>query len=176
MTYIITRGLEPIQRKIAKELIQYCVDKFMPRLSSKITIKLRGKNNLLKKYVIYGNATYEELGEYRPRDFIIDIDNTISLDLFARTLLHEMVHIKQWAKGEMVHMEKTGYTKWHREKLDSENMEYYDHPWEIEAHGREEGLLQSFLSENIKWEKYIHESIKDHTMYRSTQMVFPFYR
>ena len=34
---------------------------------------------------------------------------------------------------------------WNRKKIDTTNMEYYDYPWEIDAYGREVGLVYKFF-------------------------------
>ena len=61
-----------------------------------------------------------------------------------KTLAHELVHVKQYALGEL---------KWRDAGLlykgvnhNPENlMEYFETPYEIEAYGREKGLLAGFL-------------------------------
>jgi hypothetical protein len=50
------------------------------------------------------------------------------------TVAHEMVHVKQYAKGELTEQSWQG-------KLINPKQEYWDQPWEIEAHGREVGLF-----------------------------------
>ena len=61
-----------------------------------------------------------------------------------KTLAHELVHVKQYVMGEL---------KWRDVGLlykgvnhDVMNlMEYFELPYEIEAYGREKGLLYGFL-------------------------------
>lgn len=87
----------------------------------------------------------------RSRYFTIQLRNSkedTEYDII-QTLAHEMVHVKQHAKNE--HMKSFGTAKgglkiesiwmgkpWRPKK--SENA-YYDSPWEIEAYGREVGLM-----------------------------------
>ena len=52
-----------------------------------------------------------------------------------------MVHVKQFAKGEMVDVVRANKIRWHGVDFDDEDKSYYDQPWEIEAHGREMGPI-----------------------------------
>jgi hypothetical protein len=52
-----------------------------------------------------------------------------------RTIVHEMVHIKQFLKGEL---DEQGI-RWYGELYD--NVAYGKQPWEIEAYGREDELF-----------------------------------
>ena len=58
------------------------------------------------------------------------------------TLAHEMVHVKQWATGEMKELVRQNKTRFKGELFG--NTEYWFRPWEIEAHGIEKGLF-------VKW-------------------------
>ena len=44
-------------------------------------------------------------------------------------------------------------------KINSDDIDYYDHPWEIEAFGLETGLFDKFATQESLWE--IFEDIKD---------------
>jgi len=61
------------------------------------------------------------------------------------TLMHELVHVKQYANSEMFDY-VDGRTRWKGSVYDNaKDMEsYYDSPWEIEAYGRTEGLWDMF--------------------------------
>ena len=60
------------------------------------------------------------------------------------TLAHEMVHVKQFALGEMKDGISSAYTYWQGSQISEEDNDYWDLPWEIEAHGREKGLFTRF--------------------------------
>ena len=53
-----------------------------------------------------------------------------------------MVHVKQYAKGELRQLPSTNneVCKWLGKRYEWE-MHYWDRPWEIDAHGREKGLV-----------------------------------
>jgi hypothetical protein len=83
---------------------------------------------------------------YRARDFTITLRPNLSKKQTLLALAHEMVHIKQYAKGELRDYVRTRRCKWRGEIFD-ERISYWDAPWEIEAHGREKGLYISFINE-----------------------------
>ena len=56
------------------------------------------------------------------------------------TIAHEMVHVKQYSKGELIDMSRSGQTKWQNVPVNKQT-NYWDQPWEIEAHGKELGLF-----------------------------------
>ena len=58
-----------------------------------------------------------------------------------------MVHIKQYAHGEL---DET-LMSWKGKRVDSNNLDYYDHPWEIEAHGLEVSLFSKFVIGEKLW-------------------------
>jgi hypothetical protein len=60
------------------------------------------------------------------------------MDCFA----HELVHVKQWAKGEYYQtMKDSKVYVFNKKKVDIRKVDYWDQPWEIEAHGRAIGLV-----------------------------------
>ena len=82
-----------------------------------------------------------------PTYFTIELnpDDDVSI---LQTLAHEMVHLKQFATGELRLMKRCSKwknTTWKHKK--DEMDDYYDSPWEIEAFGREEGLFLRFATE-----------------------------
>jgi len=86
----------------------------------------------------------------KPKKFIIKVDGTIGVDRIFETLAHEMVHIKQYALGEL----NASLTNWKGTEVDPEKIYYYFRPWEIEAHGVEYGLLNKFILEEKLWKVF----------------------
>ena len=60
------------------------------------------------------------------------------------TLAHELVHVKQYATGEMRDRDNA-IVEWMGEKYNQDELEYWEHPWEIDAYGREVGLYIRFM-------------------------------
>ncbi len=59
-----------------------------------------------------------------------------------------MVHVKQYIFGET----NDTLTKWRNTKIDPDKIDYWIQPWEIDAYGRETGLLTKFVVSEHLWE------------------------
>jgi len=66
---------------------------------------------------------------YKPREFVIELRSRRSLKNTLITLAHEMVHVKQFTKGEL----NPANDKWKGESVNTDIVEYSDLPWEVEA-------------------------------------------
>jgi hypothetical protein len=72
-------------------------------------------------------------------EYFDDDDNVIELTLEIQTgqsqedtihtLAHEMVHVRQYVRGEL----SDGMDVWRGKKINAESIDYEDQPWEIEA-------------------------------------------
>jgi hypothetical protein len=68
-------------------------------------------------------------------------------ELYIKTLLHELVHLRQWVVGSLrVRYGKLCYSKEPVEKYD-----YWHQPHEIEAREQEETLYLEYLFEKNGW-------------------------
>lgn len=120
------------------------------RLRTNIQVNLHHK-----LYVDKSNCSEGLCESVDQRHFIIDValyGNWLS------TLAHEMVHVKQFARGELYESINLGMHRWKGEWLSNNRQcvkDYWDHPWEIEAHGRETGLFIRWAEANdlakYKW-------------------------
>lgn len=115
------------------------------QLDKNISLKIQIKDNLNAG----GYCDFEDIAPLPPRDFTIEIDRTKKRIHMFIALAHEMVHLKQFAKGEVKDkLYKRKYVKvWKGEVYDDE-VSYWDQPWEIEAYGMENSLVAKFLMEN----------------------------
>jgi hypothetical protein len=100
-------------------------------------------------YNTVGDCTWED-DNIRPREFVIRLDADMGKRKMLIALAHEMVHVKQYAKCEMRDMMRCSHTKWYRETVNTDDINYWDLPWEIEAHGREAGLYVRFKQHWMK--------------------------
>jgi len=86
-----------------------------------------------------------------PRAFELSLLPNFSTRKSLILLAHEMVHIKQYATGELrEYIRYPNILKYRKQYFNIDETynnddEYYDSPWEIEAYGREYGLYVRFL-------------------------------
>ncbi len=74
---------------------------------------------------------------HKPRDFEIQLQSNMDSKMYIETLLHELVHLRQWVHGTLTM--KSGKFVWKGE--DIHHIDYMNQPHEIEAFREEDGLL-----------------------------------
>jgi hypothetical protein len=120
-------------------------------ISSKLreNIYLRIKFN--PKIDVYGYASILEYNSSRKaREFEIEIHPGIGAAEILKCLAHEMTHIKQYAYSET----NETLTRWKGNRVDSDVIDYWNQPWEIEAYGMESGLFSKFAVKEKLWEVF----------------------
>jgi len=86
-------------------------------------------------------------GERWPKYFEVEIEERLQKRPQLQVLAHELVHVKQYAKGHLRQLQRGGYSwlgaKYKHITPDREiwSKEYNRLPWEIEARGMEEVLF-----------------------------------
>lgn len=80
---------------------------------------------------------------YKPRFFVIELRRNRSFKTTISTLAHEMVHLKQFAKGELAVMQD----RWHKTFIDTDVVPYAELPWEIEASSMEHVLYKMYVNQ-----------------------------
>ena len=139
MNYIEITGGKTRQQDYARSMVEYCINKLMPRMK---TLNVDVKLTKLK-----GDAMGYCLRD-TPRDFSIEVDHTQGLRKMLETVAHEMVHVKQYARSEMTDwIIEDKFYKWKGDFV-PESTDYWDLPWEIEANGREVGLFIRWAQDN----------------------------
>lgn len=136
-------------RSLTQSLVDYCADKL--NLNDSIILDIEFSNKLYKEDGLLGEIDFDD-NNHRPKEFTMTVDKTVSKRRIMETIAHEMVHVKQYAKGELVDLSRCGSTKWQNEVVNKDT-NYWDLPWEVEAHGKELGLFIR-LAEDNKLGKY----------------------
>jgi hypothetical protein len=107
-----------------------------------IQIKFNEKMN------VFGTACIEEYNaSNKPREFVIELHPWIGAKNLLKTLAHEMVHIKQFINLEI----NESLSKWKGDSIDPDSIDYYSHPWEMEAHSLENSLLTKYAIKEELW-------------------------
>lgn len=130
---------------MAFKAVDFFVDRVMPRMKNSLSVRIIGEPNLLQEQTMFGFCDYVDVESRYPREFEITVCTNTSMDLFLSTIMHEMVHVKQWARGEMRDL-SVSTRRWKNSKIDIENVDYYEHPWEVEAFEMEKQLMKEFWS------------------------------
>lgn len=156
MVITFERGhLSTRQRKLMCEAAELFAGILMdPRMVRNIQLDINIDNNL----DVMGECICED-DTRNPRWFTINLRNKRDDDDMIKTLAHELVHVKQYAKNQLAKcltVSKNGKcavaTKWNGEiwKAKKREDDYFDSPWEVEAYGREVGMYH-------RWVKHYNE-------------------
>ena len=146
MTVVVNiKGGSKTQKKHTQTMVEFCVNMLMPRMK---TLEINVHIKDFKEDDSYGYAiATNEACDVRPREFDVDINKHTRLRRLLETVAHEMVHVKQFARGELYQSSMTAKHRW-QGKWQRGEKHYYDLPWEIEAHGREIGLFVRWAETN----------------------------
>lgn len=126
------------RKRICEDTTTWFVNQFLPRHQLDIRIVHRG----LKREQVYGWCDFED--DYkRPRSFLIELQTFMNEELYIKTLLHELVHMRQWVKGSL--RQKRGKMYYGTQKI--EDYEYEDQLHEVEAREQEEILYANYMNE-----------------------------
>tara|TARA_B100000925_G_scaffold215626_1_gene164855 strand:+ start:437 stop:886 length:450 start_codon:yes stop_codon:yes gene_type:complete len=139
LMFIEVIGGSKSQKNHVEKMVAFCAKKLMPKMNLDITV------NLCKPTGAMGYCCEAD----NKRTFELEIDKSQSLRALLETVAHEMVHVKQYARRELDPNKEV----WMGKTYNPENVNYWDLPWEIEAHGREVGLFVRYCEEN-KLAKY----------------------
>ena len=142
MNDIMIIGGSHFKRTTAEMVINFCIKKLMPRMKT-LDILLYLEKNM-------DRADGYCLAESK-RSFVLEIDSRLKGDDFITAITHEMVHVKQYARGETADVNQ--FTKsWKGEEyisLYSTVEEYMKLPWEEEAYRLQETLCEEYKNEYL---------------------------
>ena len=82
-------------------------------------------------------------GYSRPRQFFIEMNNSLDNNEYLKGLFHELIHLKQWVLRQRV-TTKDNKDYWYGKQID-DNVAYMDLPWEKEAYSREDTVFNWYL-------------------------------
>lgn len=136
-------------RPYVNDAVTFFAEQLIPdgRIRNRCTTKVYFNT----KIMVCGYATVEACNsKNQPRKFIIEVNPYQGVRGIFATLAHEMVHIKQYILDET----NDTLSKWHGRKVDSDAIDYWLHPWEIDAFGREAGLTHKFVVQNQLWDVF----------------------
>ena len=116
-----------------------------PRLFANSYVEIRIK----QKLDVSGYCDIIEEGKRTPRAFVLEVKAASVAEMIA-TIAHEMVHVKQYRRGELHHTRHSSLVRWGKETVDLREVDYISLPWEKEAYDKEEELLCEFAKSLIR--------------------------
>lgn len=133
--------------KLSKAEVRYASNFFM-NLLFKDKPKIVPELDVIVQFIDLGDTKgfcySEDDVDKNPRIFTVEIDPSLSRKQQLLTLAHEYVHIKQYATNEM-YDEDHQMVRWRKKLVNTEEIDYWDQEFEIEAWGRQEGLYQRYI-------------------------------
>jgi hypothetical protein len=123
---------------LCKDVVTWFISRFLPRHKLEIEVLHRG---LKREYALgYCDVAGET---QRPREFLIEMDTHMDKSTYATVLIHELIHLRQWVKGEL----KLKASKMHYKGECVDGLKYREQPHEIFAHYYERILYQQYLKD-----------------------------
>ena len=119
-----------------KMLIDACITFYARDLKidkNNFTLGVVSKKGLAKEIGANGMAV-----RIRNNIFVMELDSKLSMENLVQVIAHEMVHIKQFVRGQISFKGRSMY--WLGNKVIKSKINYYDHPWEIDAWSKEKLL------------------------------------
>ena len=136
MNEVVVTGGNRFQKEIVAKTGYHMIKVMMPRMRTLyIEVAIKKMKGDAVGYCMMGDDN---------RDFEIEVANHLTLKDFVETICHEMVHVKQFARNEM-----SGDGKRWKKKNISENTDYWQLPWEKEAHKKQHKLAQMVWMSDI---------------------------
>ena len=142
---IIVRGGSKHQQKCVYSITKYCIQTLMPRMRTiEVNINICNFSN----DSAYGYCVPSDYADIRrPREFDIELNKTLPLSELLVTAGHELVHVKQYARGELYQSTVTRKHRW-QGIWQNDNVAHAELPWEIEAYDKEPKLYNSWCKCN----------------------------
>ena len=141
MSYITHSGYG-YRKRVCEDVTSWFLNRFFPRHKITVDIVHRGLN----RECVYGYC--DVVGEtYRPRHFLIELNTHMDEELYIKTLLHELTHLRQWVVGSL--RLRSGKMYYGKECM--ENVDYWHQAHEIEAREQEETLYLEYLFDKNGW-------------------------
>ena len=126
------------RKRRCEDAVAWFLNKYLPRHHIYIEMLHRG----LRREEAYGYCSVSG-AIYKPREFLIEIDPKLDLELYTKTILHELIHLRQWVKGTL--KERRG--KMYYKDINCDDLDYWELPHETEAHSLEEMYYHDYLTD-----------------------------
>lgn len=122
---------------LCRKVCEWFMSNNFPRHSVYLDVLHRS----LKREHCYGYCDVSGF-TYKPREFLIELDTHMKKEMYIKTLLHELYHVKQFITGEL----KIKASKRYFRGECVEDFEYHEQSHEILARWHERVLYNKFIA------------------------------
>jgi len=140
MTVHIRGKIDSLRKLELRRAAQFFTERLFNRqLRKHLTFSIRVRTSMKD----YGECTVMDFNDQnKPRWFDIELKRG-GRRIMLTTLAHEMVHAKQFAYLEL----DDNLTMWRGKAIDSDDVAYFDLPWEVEANCLEAILYNEYIEQ-----------------------------
>jgi len=139
-----TKKTNAVKRSHIENIIRFCV---LEMLNEKDWTGLEIEVNITKS-TADGFCEYTDTN-FSPKAFTLEINKDLKGDELVKTVIHEMVHVKQYVKGQLKERYKPNHHHlWYKEMIIVNDDNFFDVPWEVEARELEEILFERYTQQN----------------------------
>lgn len=126
MRYKIYGIKNVIFRRKIREALYFFEEKLKLDEYDYVTVRVKVTKNI----DVFGYCSIDEIDEDNcAHTIIMEIQTGQDKFEIIHTLAHEMVHVSQYVTGQL----SADLNVWKGEEIDSDSLNYEEHPWEIEA-------------------------------------------
>jgi hypothetical protein len=144
---ITVKGGHKTQKKFIKQVADWAsVSVLGPRLARVVDVNI----NIIRNLDADGWCIWEDEGVCG-REFTIEVRAEQTYPEMLITICHEMIHVRQMARGELKEVGitrggKHHYQVWKGKKI-SKRLAYAKHPWETEAYKLQDKYAKQYVTE-----------------------------
>lgn len=150
MNIKVTNCTDISLRKEIKKVSEFVMEYFFKgsKMLTNVCLNIKIDNNETKQNNAWGLCTWID-NRHKPRKFLIELSTEQTKKNFFLTLIHELVHVKQYLTGEMKDY-MSGEAKWKKtfyKKLETVS-DHTSLPWEKQAYKLSEKLYTFYFQDS----------------------------
>jgi len=141
---ILVKGRTRHTKKEIKLAAEFLSNLILKRLSHNIHIEIRFIKDKIKNEGCCADIYCVDRPQ-KARIFDFEIDNNLSYKATICSIAHELVHARQFARGELSSAHYPPFLLYKGEMINESENRYFDLPYEFEPHAREDDLYYQWL-------------------------------
>jgi hypothetical protein len=135
----------PLQRAVARHITRWYCRTRLPHAQHHMRVIINFSDTLKH----YGTATWNGAASNTASSYTITIRSNLGVRrLMAETMMHELVHVEQMVRRDLLYIMDDNAYKTFWKGVRSDHVAYMKQPWEREAYAREHGLASEYLAEH----------------------------